>query len=86
MHLMAQVAVTTHIPGKLNTLYDGLSRNLTPSELGIDPHLEYKASGDSSLLAFLCLCDPDEPLVASSSHMLLLQACQQLLSTKQYSS
>ena len=86
MHLMAQVAVTTHIPGKLNILYDGLSRNLTPSELGIDPHLEYNASSDSSLLAFLCLCDPDEPLDALSSHMLLLQTCQKLLSTKQYSS
>ena len=35
MYLDATVAVVTHIPGKLNIIYDGLSRLLTPSELGL---------------------------------------------------
>jgi len=46
MHLSATVAVATHIPGKLNIIYDGLSRLLTPSELGLDSLLEYNASND----------------------------------------
>lgn len=36
VHLHATVAETTHIPGELNVIFDGLSRGLTSSELGLD--------------------------------------------------
>ena len=79
MHLDATVAVATHIPGKLNIIYDGLSRLLTPSELGLDSSLEYDASADGQLLSFLELCDPDAALDTIESHMHLLRTCQHLL-------
>jgi hypothetical protein len=79
MHLDATVAATTHIPGKLNIIYDGLSRLLTPSELGLDSSLEYNASNDKSMLEFLQLCDPDAALDTIESHVNLLRSCQHLL-------
>ena len=79
MHLSATVAVATHIPGKLNIIYDGLSRLLTPSELGIDSSLEYTASNDEQMLSFLQLCDPDAALNTIDSHVTLLRTCQHLL-------
>jgi hypothetical protein len=79
MHLDATVAIATHIPGKLNIIYDGLSRLLTPSELGLDSSLEYNASTDGQLLSFLELCDPDAALDTIESHMHLLRTCQHLL-------
>ena len=79
MHLSATVAVATHIPGKLNIIYDGLSRLLTPSELGIDSSLEYAASNDEQMLSFLQLCDPDAALNTIDSHVTLLRTCQHLL-------
>jgi hypothetical protein len=81
MYLDATVAVTTHIPRKLNIIYDGLSRLLTPSELGLDSSLEYNASNDESMLEFLHLCDPDAALHTIKSHMNLLSSCQHLLHT-----
>ena len=59
MHLDAKVAVTTHIPGKLNIIFDGLSRLLSPADLGLDISLQYNASDDATLLQFLKLCDLD---------------------------
>ena len=79
MHLDATVAVATHIPGKLNIIYDGLSRLLTPSELGLDNLLEYNASNDERMLSFLRLCDPDAAFDTIESHMHLLRTCQHLL-------
>ncbi len=79
MHLSATVAVATHIPGKLNIIYDGLSRSLTPSELGLDSSLEYTVSNDEQMLSFLQLCDPDAALNTIDSHVTLLRTCQHLL-------
>ena len=79
MHLDATVAITTHIPGKQNIIYDGLSRNQTPEDLGIDSSLEFHIARDHSIIAFLQLCDPSAPLDTIESHMHLLTSCQQLL-------
>jgi len=81
MHLDASVAQTTHIPGKLNVVYDGLSRNISPIELGLHPSNEHPADQDHSLLAILRLCDPDAPLDDFTAHLLLLQQCQHLLAS-----
>ena len=81
MHLDATVAVATHIPGKLNIIYDGLSRLSTPSELGIDSLLEYNANNDEPMMTFLQLCDPEAALDTIESHVNLLRTCQHLLHT-----
>jgi len=59
MHLDANVAIATHIPGKLNVLYDRLSRNVSPEDLDIDASKEYAASSDHNFVSILQLCDPE---------------------------
>ena len=34
MHINASLSDTQHIPGKMNVLFDGLSRQISPTELG----------------------------------------------------
>jgi hypothetical protein len=72
MHLDAKVAVTTHIPGKLNIIFDGRSRLLSPTEVGLDVALEYNASNDTSLLQILQLCDPDAANDTIAEHIHVL--------------
>ena len=79
MHLDANVAEATHIPGTLNVVFDGLSRNVHPSELGLDVSKEYNAANDASMLSFLRLCDPDDPLDDITAHTNLLHRCTSLL-------
>jgi hypothetical protein len=80
MHLDAKVAATTHIPGKLNIIFDGLSRLLSPADLGLDISLQYNASDDTTLLQLLQLCDPDATIDTIAEHIHVLTSCQQLLS------
>ncbi len=79
MHLDANVAEATHIPGTLNVVFDGLSRNVHPSELGLDVSKEFNAANDASMLSFLRLCDPDDPLDDITAHTNLLHTCTSLL-------
>ena len=77
--LEAHVATTHHVQGVENITFDGLSRNVPPGRLGLDPALMYKADADTQLLEFLRLCDPAATLVDIDDHLLLLQSCQMLL-------
>jgi len=79
MHLDSHVATTQHVPGTLNTVFDGLSRNKTPSEVGLDISKMYNADDDTSILKFLQLCDPDAVIDDLESHLSILRTCQQLL-------
>jgi hypothetical protein len=79
MHLDSHVATTQHVPGTLNTVFDGLSRNKTPSEVGLDISKMYNAGDDTSILKFLQLCDPDAVIDDLESHLSILRTCQQLL-------
>ena len=79
MHLDSHVATTQHVPGKLNTVFDGLSRNKSPSEVGLDISKMYNASTDTSILTFLQLCDPGALIDDLESHMSILRTCQTLL-------
>ena len=81
MHLDSHVATTQHVPGHLNTVFDGLSRHKTPSEVGLDITKMYAAEADTAIVRFLQLCDPDDPLHDLDSHIYLLCICQQLLSS-----
>jgi hypothetical protein len=43
-HLNASLSETEHVPGLMNTVFDGLSRNVSPEDLGLDPLLMYNAA------------------------------------------
>jgi hypothetical protein len=79
MHLDAHVAIATHIPGKLNVLYDRLSRNAPAADLDIDASKEYNARSDIAFISMLQLCDPDADLPDITAHTQLLHHCQHLL-------
>ena len=79
MHLDSHVATTQHVPGKLSTVFDGLSSNKSPSEVGLDVSKMYNASGDKSISTLLQLCDPDAVIDDLDSHMSILRTCQELL-------
>ena len=79
MHRNATLADTEHIPGKLNVIFDDLSRQVPPQELGLDPTLMFTAETDASIVQFIVLCGPANELTDMSSHVELLRACAQLL-------
>ena len=79
MHLNATITDTEHIPGKLNVIFDGLSRNVSPQQLGLDPTLMFNVANDSAVVEFIALCDPEQPLSDITSHTQLLQQCKTLL-------
>lgn len=79
MHLNATITDTEHIPGKLNVIFDGLSRNVTPKQLGLDPTLMFHVNNDATMIQFIALCDPEQPLSDITSHTQLLQTYQTLL-------
>lgn len=79
MHIDAIVSDTEHIPDKLNVIFDGLSRNVPPEDLGLDPSLMFQASTDTVVVQFIALCDPKHELTDMHSHIVLLQQCRQLL-------
>jgi hypothetical protein len=49
MHLETCLAETEHIPGSMNIVFDGLSRNVAPEELGLDPLLLFNADADDAV-------------------------------------
>ena len=81
MHVHAQLANTEHIPGSMNIVFDGLSRNVSPADLGLDPSLMYSASSDFVITEFIKLCNPAILLTDMLSHTSLLKQCHQLLMT-----
>jgi hypothetical protein len=81
MHINALVSDTHHIPGQLNKIYDGLSRHVSPEDLGLNPALMHHATEDMTIINFIALCDPARELTDQLSHVTLLQQCKQLLLT-----
>jgi len=81
IHINALVSDTHHIPGKLNQIYDGLSRHVPPEDLGLNPTLTLKAAVDISIVHFISICDPARELTDQLSHVTLLQQCKHLLLT-----
>lgn len=75
----ALVSDTVHVPGKLNTVYDGLSRGVDAATLGLDPALQLHLPPTHPFLHYLALCDPVLPLVTPDEHLTLAAAFLQLL-------
>jgi len=70
-----------HIPGSMNIVFDGLSSNVPPEQLGLDPLLMYHTAADHTVNEFIQLCNPALQLNDMSSHTSLLKQCYRLLST-----
>ena len=81
MHINASLSDTQHIPGIMNVLFDGLSRHVSPTELGLDPTLMFNFADDVSILRFIQLCDPALELSDIASHNDFLHQCTMLLLT-----
>ena len=79
MHLNANLAKAEHVPGVLNTVFDGLYCNVSPHDLGLDPLLMYHATADDAMLQLVQLCNPSDQLSDMMSHTALLQQCTNLL-------
>ena len=79
MHLNANLADAEHVPGVLNIVFDGLSRNVSPQELGLDPFLMYNAAADDAIVQLVQICNPAEQLSDMTSHTALLRHYTSLL-------
>ena len=79
LHLEATVADTLHVPGKMNVIFDGLSRGMSPMELELDTTLQYDSATDESIVQLIMLCDPSRELTDMTSHTDLLRHCTLLL-------
>ena len=69
MHLQALLALTTHVPGVDNVVYDGLSRNETPIACGLDPALQVALP--QHLYGLLVLCNPSLAISSPEDHLTL---------------
>lgn len=72
VHLNVDVMNTVHVPGTLNTVYDGLSRGKTAEEVGLPPHLQVFFHDSDPVMTILSLCDPAQPLPAAEDHVTLM--------------
>lgn len=77
--ISASLGDTTHVPGVLNTVYDGLSRGQSASAVGLDPALQVTLDPRSPEFQLLLLCDPFTPLVTFEGHADLIADCMRLL-------
>jgi hypothetical protein len=74
VHCNAHVADTVHVPGVDNTVYDGLSRGKTATEVGLDPAAQMFLTEEHPIWQFMALCDPAQALNS-------LEDCLQLAGT-----
>lgn len=77
----AVVADTVHVPGTLNTVYDGLSRGVSAADAGLDPALQVHLHADHPYLQYLALCDPTAPLSTLADHLALAANFTNILSS-----
>jgi hypothetical protein len=68
INMNALVAETTHIAGKDNIVYDGLSRGKTGLAVGLPAHLFVEVTMDSPIVEFVRLCDPAVMLESTEEH------------------
>ena len=68
-----------HVPGKMNIIFDGLSRGMSPTELGLDTALFYDTATDEGIVQLIMLCDPSRELTDMNSHTDVLRQCTSLL-------
>ena len=79
LHLDCSLAQVTHVPGKENVVYDGLSRDETPAKLGLGPALQSHLA--HPLATILSLCNPTLPISSPEDHLSLSASLLSLLRT-----
>lgn len=79
LRLDASIADTVHVPGIDNVIYDGLSRDLSASQVGIDPALQLHVPDVHQISRILQLCDPALPLSSPEDHFVLSSSILSLL-------
>ena len=67
----AVVADTVHVPGVLNTVYDGLSRGKSAQAVGLDPQYQVDLPEQHPIRRFLSLCDPHVAIATPDEHLSL---------------
>ena len=75
----AILADTVHVPGVDNKIYDGLSRDETAQQLGLNPTLQLHLPTNHPYSQFLHLCDPALPLSSPEDHFTLSSSLLLLL-------
>lgn len=73
VELDATLARSTHIPGKDNVVYDGLSRGKSGPEVGLPAGRQVFLAEDGPIMRFVHLCNPNlpEPTVAEHKQLTL---------------
>ena len=79
MHLDCGIDHTEHVPGELNVIYDGLSRDLPAEAVGLPPSLQLPITFTHPYAAILRLCDPTQPMTSPDDHITLSAAVISLL-------
>jgi hypothetical protein len=70
-HTDITVTAITHVPGKQNVVYDGLTRCKTATQVALPPDRQVVFPPTHPVQKFIALCDPDAPLSGYSQHALL---------------
>ena len=73
------ITETVHVPGVDNVVYDGLSRDKSAAEVGLDPAKQVFFGPGHPIHRFITLCDPLLPLVTLQERLSLSAAFVDLL-------
>jgi hypothetical protein len=81
-HTDITVTAVTHVPGKQNVVYDGLTRSKTAAQVCLPPNRQVVFPPLHPVHQYIALCDPDAPLSGYTQHASLsLQFTAHLRST-----
>jgi hypothetical protein len=73
------ITKTTHVPGEINSTWDGATRGVTPEKLGLDMALQIHLLPDHPISEIIRLCNPQEPITSTTEHAVLSQSIVSLL-------
>ena len=77
--LLGLLLETEYVPSKLNIVCDGLSRDIPPSELGLDESLWVQLPETGPVVQYIRECDPRLPLITWTQVTDHMGLCHQLL-------
>jgi hypothetical protein len=73
------VTRTVHVPGDLNVVWDGLTREKSAASVDLPPELQIFFPPDHPVVEFIALCDPALPLDTYTQHVALSNSFIRLL-------
>jgi hypothetical protein len=72
-HIDMTFTSTVHVPGKVNVIWDGMSRGKSAGVVGLPPALQIHFPPSHPAVGFIRDCCPDDPLIGYSAHASLSQ-------------